>query len=286
MELTKKTVVLIHGAWMTPLSWDKWKTYFESAGYDVVVPTWPYMDRPIEELRNNPHKEFGRLTFKKIVDHYEKIIRRLPQSPLLIGHSMGGLVTQLLLDRGVGAAGVIVDAAPVGGIIVDPVSLRSALPIFLRWAGWNRPFVLTREAFDKNFANAAPAAQREVDYQKHVVPAPGRIFFQAALGLGTWVSPKNRKQPLLIISGDKDRTTAPALIRKIYKKQKQSLARTEFKSFAGRSHYLLAEPGWEEIADAIIKWADANYHPHLQAYPEVSSMKKSIPAHAGNPLTV
>ncbi|WP_413585624.1 alpha/beta hydrolase [Bdellovibrio sp. HCB274] len=251
-----KTVVLVHGAWMTPTSWNPFKEYFEAHGYNVIVPTWPYLDRPIDEIRKNPGDDFGSLSLQKIADHYEEIIRALPEPPLLIGHSMGGLVTQILLDRGVGAAGVVIDSAPIGGIVADFRSLASALPIILRPSGWKKPFVLTKEAFDTNFANTAPQAQRDADYAREVIPAPGRIFYEAAFSIGTFVDAKNRKQPLLVIAGEKDRTTAPALVRSIFKKQSKSKARTDYLSFDGVSHYLVAEPGWQKVAEASLNWAD------------------------------
>lgn len=250
-------VVLVNGAWMTASSWNPFKSYFEANGYKVIVPTWPHLDRPIQEIRQNPGEEFGKLSLQKIADHYEAIIRELPEKPLLIGHSMGGLVTQILLDRGVGAAGVVIDSAPIGGIIADFRSLASALPIILRFGGWNKPFVLTKEAFDSNFANTAPAEQRDTDYAREVIPSPGRIFFEAAFSIGTFVNPKKRQQPLLVIAGEKDRTTAPALVRSIFKKQSKSPARTDYLSFPDVSHYLVAEPGWEKVAQASMKWAQS-----------------------------
>lgn len=250
-----RTVVLVHGAWMTPASWDRFKGRFESAGFEVLAPTWPYMDRPIEELREHPHKDFGSLTVGKIADHYEQIIRGLPEPPLLVGHSFGGLITQLLLDRGVGVAGVIIDPAPIAGVIADPVSLAAALPPIARFGGWRKPHMMSKKTFDAKFANTAPKKMRDEEYDRLVVPAPGRIFYQAATGIGTRVNTSKRKQPLLVISGTKDKTAAPPLIRSIYRKQKRSPAKTEFKSFAGMSHFLIAEPGWEKVADTAIDWS-------------------------------
>ncbi len=251
-----KTVVLVHGAWMTPISWAPFKKYYEEQGYKVIVPTWPYMDKSIEELRNHPDEHFGSLTVGEIADHYEKIIRALPEAPLLIGHSFGGLIVQMLLDRGVGSAGIAIDPAPIGGVIPDFGSLRSALPTILRFNGWNKPFMMTKELFDKNFANTAPKIQRDIEYERLVVPAPGRIFYQAATSIGTTVHPKERKQPLLIISGEEDKTTTPALVTSTYKKQKLSKSRTDFKSFPKVSHFLIAEPGWEKVAGAGVEWAN------------------------------
>jgi pimeloyl-ACP methyl ester carboxylesterase len=251
----KKTVVLIHGAWMTPASWDQFKTRFEMKGYNVLTPTWPYMDRSVEDLRQNPNKDFAKMSVGKIVNHYEEIIKKLPEAPLLVGHSFGGLIVQMLLDRGVGSAGIAIDPAPIAGIIADRISLSSALPTILRFGGWNKPFVLSKEAFNANFANTAPKQQQDADYERLVVPSPGRIFYQAALGIGTKVNAKTRKQPLLLVSGEYDKTVAPALVKSIYNVQKQSPSRTDFKSFSGMSHFLIAEPGWEQVADASLNWA-------------------------------
>ena len=250
-----KTVVFIHGAWMTSASWDNFRSTFEAAGYATLAPTWPYMDRPVADLRSNPDPRFGALSLGEIADHYEAIIRALPEKPLLVGHSFGGLIVQLLLDRGVGIAGIAIDPGPVAGAFADPVSLGAALPVVLRWNGWNTPFMLTRAAFKDRFANKAPAALQEFGYDNYVVPAPGRIFYQAAAMLGNGVKPATRTQPLLITAGEFDRTVAPALSRGIYNVQKKSPARTDFKFFAGRSHFLAAEPGWEEVAQYAIDWA-------------------------------
>jgi len=253
-----KTVVLIHGAWQVPASWDRFKSRFEAAGYTVIAPAWPLMDRPVAELNANPDPKFGSLTVGAIVDHYDSIIRALPEKPLILGHSFGGLIAQLLLDRGLGSAGVALDPAPIGGLIPGPKPLSAAFPVLARLNGWSRPFTLSKAAYDKGFANTAPKAQRDEEYAKYVVPAPGRIFFQAALNIGTWVSPKKRTQPLLIVVGEKDNTVTPNLARQAFNRQKGSKALTDFHEFAGRSHYLANEPGWEEVADYAIEWAGRN----------------------------
>lgn len=251
-----KTIVLIHGAWMTPASWDNFRGKLEEAGYTVHTPTWPYLDRgTAAELRANPPEGLGRLTAGAIADHYARFIDTLPEKPLIIGHSMGGLVTQLLLDRGYGVAGVALDPAPVAGVIADPVSLGAAFPVLARWNAWNRTYTLSKAQFDNRFANTAPAALRAEAYEKYMVPTSGRLFAQAATGIGIGVQPELRKQPLLITAGEKDRTVAPALSRAIYRKQNKSSARTDFVEFPGLSHFLMTEPGYEKVADTVIEWA-------------------------------
>lgn len=252
-----KTVVFIPGAFMTAASWDSFRKPFEEAGYSVVAPNWPMMDRSVDELRNGTSKAFGKMPLGAIVRHYEDIVRSLEAPPLLVGHSFGGLVVQLLLDRGFGAAGVAISPAPIGGVIPGPTSLAAAFPVIARWNGWNRAFMPGREAFDRTFANTASLALRADTYTRLVVPAPGRIFYEAAASIGTFVSPKKRAVPLLLISAQKDRTITPFVVRATYLKQRRSTALTTLKNFDGRSHFLIAEPGWEEVAQYALHWAQS-----------------------------
>lgn len=252
------TIVLVHGAWMTPASWDNFRKPFEAVGYTVHTPGWPLLDsgKSAAELRANPPAGLGSLTAGAIADHVARFIDKLPEKPLIIGHSMGGLITQLLLDRGHGVAGVLIDSGPVAGIIPDPISLAAAFPVLARWNAWNRPYTLSRAQFDAKFANTAPPALRAEAYEKYMVPTSGRLFAQAATGIGTRINAKTRTQPVLVTAGEKDLTAAPALSRKIFRKHQQSAARTDFVEFPGVSHFLVGEPGYEKVAAYIIDWAD------------------------------
>jgi pimeloyl-ACP methyl ester carboxylesterase len=252
------TIVLIHGAWMTPASWDNFRKPLEAAGYAVHTPTWPFLDKgTAAELRANPPEGLGRLSAGAIADHVGSFIGTLPEEPLIIGHSMGGLVTQLLLDRGVGVAGVALDPGPIAGVIADPLSLTAALPVLLRWNSWNRPYTLPKATFDARFANTAPQALRDEAYERYVVPTSGRLFAQAASGIGVAVDTRARRQPLLVTAAEHDRTVAPALSRAIYRKQKKSAARTDFVEFPGLSHFLMTEPGHEKVAAHVLDWAES-----------------------------
>ena len=250
-----QTIVFVHGAWLTPDAWDDWRKFFADHGFKTFAPPWPYMDRPIHDLRASPDPRLARLTVSDIADHYESFIRTLPEKPILIGHSFGGLIIQLLLDRGLAAAGVALDPAPPKGVIPGLTALRSAAPILTTWNGWNRILTMNFRAFSKTFANAFSKGIQEEAYHSHIVPAPGRIFFQAALGIGVAIKYKNPdRAPLLLIVGGKDRTVDPVTVRRNYRAQKKSTAPTEFHMFKGRSHFLFAEPAWEEIADFVAEW--------------------------------
>ena len=168
--------MLIHGAWLTPASWDLFRGRYEAEGYTVVAPPWPLEDRPIAELRRSPHPDLGKMTTGKIVDHYEKLIRALPESPIIMGHSYGGLFTQLLLDRGLGVAGVAMEPVPIRGIIARPRTVLSALPVHLAWRGWSRVLTMSFSQFATNFAQTLPESEKRAAYDRYVVPTPGRIL--------------------------------------------------------------------------------------------------------------
>lgn len=258
MADTDKTVVLIHGLWVTTDSWGEFRTAWEEAGWTVLTPTWDVLKgRSAASLNASPPAELGGLTVGRIVDGLQAFIEALPTPPLLVGHSFGGLFTQMLLDRGAGRAGIAVNPAPIGGIVPGWWTLTAALPPILRWNGWNRPYAMSRRRWAERFANAAPAELQNRSYDAYVIPTPGRVFYQAAFWLGTRVDPRRRMQPLLITSGDRDRLVTPYLSRAAWRLQSRSAAPTDFHRFPGRSHLLLAEPGWDEVAKVCIDWAES-----------------------------
>jgi len=248
-----RTVLFITGAWMHVSSWDKFRSVFEAAGYRTLAPAWPYLDADPAALRASPDKRIGTLTFRKIVDHYAAILDGLDEQPLIIGHSMGGLITQLLLDRGYGVAGIAMDPGPIAGALPGPVSLLAAVPPLL--AGPGTTHTISRAGFARNFANTLTAADQQAAYDAYVVPTPTNIFYQAAGMIGTGVNARARKQPLLVIAAEHDRTVTPYLAHAIYNVQKKSPARTDFHQFADRSHFLAGEAGWEEVANYALDWA-------------------------------
>lgn len=254
-----RTIMLIHGAWLTPASLDLFRRRYEGAGYTVLAPAWPYMDRPIEALRQTPAPELAHLTLGRIVDHYAGLLAQLPEPAILIGHSYGGLVVQMLLDRGLGLAGVSIDPGPAAGIKPGPKALAAALPVFLAWAGWSRTLTMKPGAFNRSFANRLPADAQAEAYARFIVPAPGRIYYQSVLGLGSTIDWNNPdRPPLLLISGAEDRTVEPSMVRQNLTRYQRSQASTDFLSFPDRDHFLIASSGWEEVADAALAWAEGH----------------------------
>ena len=252
-------VVLIHGAWLTAASWEPFRRRYEARGIRCLLPEWPLQDRPIEDLRAAPHPLLGRLSISDIVRPHEKLIRALPTPPILIGHSFGGLFVQLLLDRGLSAAGVAIDPAPARGIFPGLSTAWAALPVFLAWQAWRRPATMSFGHFARSFMQLSSAEEQRAAYDSQIVPTPGRIYFDLALGIGNRIDFSNpRRAPLLLIAGDQDRTVQPSAVQTTYLRHRRSPAVTQIKVFAGRTHWLIAAPGWEEVADYALAWASEN----------------------------
>jgi pimeloyl-ACP methyl ester carboxylesterase len=252
-------VVFVHGAWVTSGCFDRFRGRFEERGHTCLAPPWPYDDRPIGDLRADPAPQLARQGVTEIVDHYERIVRELPEPPILVGHSFGGLFVQMLLDRGLGAAGVAVDPAPPRGVLAGPTAIRANFGVLRSWRGWSRTLTISYPAFRWAFVHTLPEADAREVYERYVIPTPGRIFFQAAFGAATKVRFRNPdRAPLLITAADQDRAVTAGMNRANVRKYRSSPAVTDFKEFPGRTHWLIAQPGWEEVADFAIEWAEGH----------------------------
>lgn len=256
-----KTIVLIHGAWLNSRSWERFKERYEQAGYTVVAPDWPYDDREPAALRQSPRPELAKLSQRQIADHFEQIIRALPEEPILIGHSLGGVIVQHLLDRGRGVAGVAINPAPTPGVPLYPHAIRSALPVFIDPFSWRKAKVMSRNFFQNRFAQTAPRAKADALYDRYIVPTPGLVYWNGVINPMKirWDNPD--RAPLLMIGGELDLIADAGMTRAIYNKQKRARSKTELKIFPGRSHWTCMDPGWEVVADTALQWAVANARP-------------------------
>ncbi|MBE2214574.1 MAG: alpha/beta hydrolase [Opitutaceae bacterium] len=255
------TIILIHGLWVTPLSWDKFKRRYEAQGYTVLAPAWPGVEGSPAEMRRDASSLHG-VGAEDVIEHYARIIRELPEPPIIMGHSYGGLVTQALADRGLGAAVVAIDSVPPKGIYLLPFSTYGALTGALaNPLNYRSTFIFSFPQWWRVFANTLTEADARREYEAQVIPASGRAIFQAALanvtpGASTAVNFRNpARPPMLVVGGEKDVIMPAALSRKIFRRHRASSAVTEYKEFAGRSHYIIAEQGWEEVADFALAWA-------------------------------
>src|SRR3954447_23062009 len=254
-------IVLIHGLWLTPRSWEGWKARFEQRGHEVLAPAWPRMEREVEALRRDPSVMNG-LGIAEVVDHYERIIRELDTPPVIMGHSTGGLGPERLLDRGLGAAGVGLSPAPVKGVLrLPPALLRTVLPGLRNPANRKRTVGMTPKQFHRGFTNTMSDADAEAAYARYYVPAPGRVIFQASFAnfnphAATKVDfHKDARPPLLVMGNDKDQTIPASVSREAAKRLGKSQAVVDYKEFVGRPHFPAA-PGWEAVADYALDWAN------------------------------
>jgi pimeloyl-ACP methyl ester carboxylesterase len=251
-------VVFIHGLWLLPNSWDRWAAVFDAAGYAPLSPGWPDDPETTQEARAHPDV-FARKSVGQVVDHYAAVIGKLAKKPAVIGHSFGGLLTQILAGRGLSAAAVAIDPAPFRGVLPLPISaLRAAWPVLRNPANRNRAILLSYEQFRFAFANAVSEVEARTLYDTFAVPAPGRPLFQAATAnLNPWTeasvdSQNPARGPLLIISGEKDNTVPWAIANASYTKQKRNPGVTEIVEMPGRGHALTIDSGWREVADTAL----------------------------------
>jgi pimeloyl-ACP methyl ester carboxylesterase len=251
-------VVFVHGLWLLPSSWDRWRAVFEEAGYATLSPGWPDDPNTVDEANAHP-EVFAHKSVGDVADHLEAIIGKLAKKPAIIGHSFGGLLTQILAGRGVSAASVAIDPAPFRGVLPLPVSaLKSASPVLRNPANHGRAVPLTYEQFRYAFANAVTESEAHELYNTYAVPAAGLPLFQAATAnLNPWtevkVKSKNPERgPMLIIEGENDHTVPVAIAKASFKKQKRNEGVTEYTEMPGRGHALTIDHGWREVADTAL----------------------------------
>jgi pimeloyl-ACP methyl ester carboxylesterase len=261
MSSKPDTVVLIHGLWMTSSSFEDWAERYRAAGLTVLNDGWPGMQGSVEDLRRDP-SAIARLSITEIIDHYDRLIRGLSQPPIIMGHSFGGAFTQVLVDRGLGAAGVAIDSAAVKGIMKLPWStLRTGWPILRNPLNRHRAVPISAKQFQYRFTSHLTVEASKPLYNRYCVPATGRVLFEGASanfkpGAPTKVDFRNeRRAPLLLIAGGIDHVSPPSLNRANYKKYDKSKGVTEYKLFDGRAHFTLAQDGWEQVADYALDWA-------------------------------
>jgi pimeloyl-ACP methyl ester carboxylesterase len=261
----KPTIVLIHGLWLTPRSWEGWIDRFQKAGYNVLAPSWPGLEGEVEAIRENPSALKG-LKLKTVVDHYDRIIRKLDAQPIIIGHSFGGLITQMLIDRGLGSAGILVDSAQTAGVPVLPfATIRATLPILGNPFSYNRTTSLSPRQFNYAFTNELDEIESKRVYDRYSIPAANAILWDAALAL---LNPnasskvdykKSDRAPLLFIAGSNDHLVPPAINKgNLRKYVKNSTAVTDYREFPNRTHHTVGQKGWEEVADFALHWANEN----------------------------
>ncbi len=253
--MQSKTILFIHGMYMTPLCWEKWVEYFQAKGYRCLAPAWPGRDQPMEALRQSGRDSpLSQLTLNDILNHLTEIIQALNEKPVLIGHSMGGLIVQLLVQRDLAAAGVAIDSAPPQGVITPSWSfLKSNWPHINPFAPQNEPVQMSLARFQYAFVNALPLAEQRAAYERYVVPESRRVPAQSLTGVAH-IDFARPHAPLLLIAGSADHIIPAALNRSNYARYHHSPSVTDFKEFAGRTHFIIGQANWEEVAASVQQW--------------------------------
>ena len=251
-------VVFIHGLWLLPSSWDRWARLFEGAGFAALTPGWPDDLDTVQEAKEHP-EVFAKKSVGQVADHFDEVIRGLAKKPAVIGHSFGGLMTEILAGRGLSAVSVAISPAPFRGVLPLTISaLRSSWPVLRNPTNRRRAVPLTYDQFRYAFANAVDEDEAKHLYEKFAVPAPGKPLFQAAAAnLNPWteakVDTKNPgRGPMLIVSGELDHTVPWAISNASYKREKRNEGVTEIVKIPNRGHALTIDGGWREVADTAL----------------------------------
>jgi non-heme chloroperoxidase len=252
-------VVFIHGLWLLPSSWNRWVEFFEQNGYTGLTPDWPDDPETVEEARANPDV-FAKKTLGQVADHATEVIGALNQKPVVMGHSTGGLLAQILAGRGLSAATVAIDPGPFRGVLPLPVStLRVSAPVIRNPRNRSRAITLTFDQFRYGWTNAIESdeeAKRLYD-EFHVAGPAVALMQMANANVNPWteakVDTKNPDRgPLLIIDGEKDHTVPWAIANASYKRQKRNPGVTEIVAIPNRGHSLTIDKGWREVAQTAL----------------------------------
>jgi pimeloyl-ACP methyl ester carboxylesterase len=250
------TLVFLHDAWLGPSSWETFAGYFTGRGYDTLAPEWPvsHADGAARGNRNTTS------SITDIVDSYDDMIRAMSNPPVIVGHGFGGLFTQLLLDRGVGAAGVAISPVPPTGTPgAGVVALRWGARALIRNPRRRSTATLTFRQFNQAFTNTWPADAARAAYERYSAPTPEQVIIDRALARLRWRRASaftysyDDRAPLLIIAAENDALVPPSVVARNCQRY-SSLAETDFADFPGRSHLVMLEHGWQEIADYVSGW--------------------------------
>jgi pimeloyl-ACP methyl ester carboxylesterase len=279
---TLPPIVLIHGLWLTPRSWENWIARYESRGFQVIAPAYPGLEVEVEALRKDT-SPIAKLTIDGVADHYEKIIRSLDVAPIIMGHSFGGTLTQLLLDRGLGCSAVVIDSAQVRGVRAVPISqIRSLLPALDNPAHRHQAVSLTPDQFHYAFTNVLGEDDSRAVYDRYHIAAPGKIIWDGALANFQPHSEarvdfkRDGRAPLLFIASSEDHLMPPAVNKANYELQKQNASVTAYVEFVGRCHYTCGQDGWEPVADLALSWAMR--YSRRSAHMEVRDLRTAVSA--------
>lgn len=254
----KQPVVFVHGLYLLASSWDSWRHFFEERGYTTLAPGWPDDPETVAEANDDP-EAFANKRIKQVTQHYAEAIQQLKRKPVVIGHSFGGLIAQMLADEGLSAVTVAIDPAGFRGVLPVPLAeLKSGAPVLSNPANYHRAVALTYEQFRYGFVNMVEEDEAHELYKKYAVPGSGTPVFQAAAAnVNPWTEDKVNtwnpaRGPLLLIAGEKDHTVPMTVVKAAYKLQQHNPSVTEFREIPNRGHSLTIDHGWREVAETAL----------------------------------
>lgn len=250
---TTKTIVFVHGLFVNNTSWAAWKTYFEERGYTVHTPANPGHEGNPAELRSNLHPQLTQTGFKDVVNNIVKLIDTLPEKPIVVGHSLAGLVVLKLIEMGKAVAGISIDGAPPKNVLAPLATIKAVLPVANPFKGYSE-FMGSREWYHAHFFNNYSRAESDKLYDQIAVPESRRIAWDTLLSSYAAIDFKKPHNPLLMIGGAKDTIFSAEFTKQIADSYKDKNSQVDYKRFEGRSHFIAGEKGWEEVADYVLNW--------------------------------
>jgi pimeloyl-ACP methyl ester carboxylesterase len=258
--ITSKTIVFVTGAFVSHTSWDEWQTYFREKGYTTIAPPWPYKDAPAAELRRRQPNDtdLAALTLEELIDHYANIVKACPEKPIVIGHSLGGLVTQIIVNRDMAAAGVAIHSIPPQGVFPYEFSfLKAGWKVLGLFTSLKKTYLMSFPDWQYAFVNQMPLAEQRAAYEAYTIPE-SKTVARGGLTSAAKVDFKKAHVPLLLTSGSIDTITPAHLNRRNYNRYLKDGSVVEYKEFEGRNHFVLGQPTWREDADYILQWLETH----------------------------
>jgi len=262
--INSNAVVFITGAFISHSCWDEWKLYFEKNGYTCIAPPWIHKDAPAPVLRSrHPDPDIASIRLTQLIDHYANIIKKLPEIPILIGHSLGGLLTQILVNRGLAAAGIAIHSVPPQGVIPLQLSFyRATWKSLGFFTSSKNSYLMSFKDWQYGFTNDMPLDQQQKSYEQFAIPE-SKLALRDGLTSAAKVDFKKEHAPLLFTAGSADHCIPAALNTSNFRRYKNNNSVTDYKEFEGRNHFVLGQPTWKEDADYMLDWinstSDSNY---------------------------
>jgi pimeloyl-ACP methyl ester carboxylesterase len=258
--ITTKSVVFITGAFVSNSGWDEWRAYFESKGYNTIAPAWPFKNGTAKELRDRQpnDRDLADLTLQELVEHYAEIVKSFPEKPIVIGHSLGGLITQIIVNRDLAAAGVAIHPVPPQGIFSYEFSfLRAGWKALGLFTSMKKTYLMSLGDWQYAFVNGMPLDEQKFTWEQNTIPESKRVA-RGGLTSAAKVDFNKSHPPLLITSGSEDNIIPAHLNVRNFKRYKKNDSILDYKEFPGRNHFVLGQKTWKEDADYILDWLDKN----------------------------